>query len=109
VSVRPVECAAVRVTAAALPLRYDLRWYDDTESIVPLWWLGVWGPGPDELIRTEVLQGPRRTSRRQLYDWLVGVVPPAPAARLAADAADAADGGADDRSDDRSETGRLVA
>ena len=92
-SVRPPESAAVRVTASALPLRYDLRWYDDTESIVPLWWLGVWGPGVDELVRTEALQGPRQESPTRLYAWLVEVVPPVAAACLAADAV----GSADDR------------
>lgn|GEM_PF-4726279 len=92
-SVRPVESAAVRVTAAALPLRYDLRWYDDTESIVPLWWLGVWGPGVDELVRTEVLQGSRLVPPADLYSWLVQVVPPAAAARLVTDAVGSADDG----------------
>lgn len=86
-SVRPAECAAVRVTAAALPLRFELRWYDDTESIVPLWWLGVWGPHTDELIRTEVLQGPRHVSREALYAWLADIVPTPAAHGLAADAA----------------------
>ena len=75
-SVRPVDSAALRVTATALPLRYDLRWYDGSESIVPLWWLGVWGPGADDLFRTEVLQGPLGVSPGQLYDWLVGAVSP---------------------------------
>ena len=92
-SVRPVESATVRVTAVALPLRYDLRWYDESESIVPLWWLGVWGPGADELIRTEVLQGPRRLPPSDLYEWLVDVVLPATATGLVAEAVGSADEG----------------
>lgn len=90
-SVRPPESAAVRVTAVDPPLRYDLRWYDDTESIVPLWWLGVWGPGVDDLVCTEVLAGSRQASSVVLRSWLIQVVPPAAAAHLVTDASRTAD------------------
>jgi hypothetical protein len=42
VAVRPREAAAVGVTSVNGDLAYDLRWYDESQSIVPLWWLGVW-------------------------------------------------------------------
>ena len=87
VAVRPVEAAAVRVTAAAGKFVYDLRWYDHSESIVPLWWLGVWEPATDELVHTEVLDGPSSVSPRDLFGWLGGVAPGPLAAHLVGRAA----------------------
>ena len=85
VSVRPANEAAVRVTAVDRDLAYDLRWYDESASIVPLWWLGIWERGSDELVRTEILQGPRAHSPRDLFDWLAGAAPgPLAAHRVAA-------------------------
>lgn len=83
-SVRPAHEAAVRVTAVDRDLAYDLRWYDESASIVPLWWLGIWERGSDELVRTEILQGPRTHSPRDLFDWLAGAAPEPLAAHLVA-------------------------
>jgi hypothetical protein len=85
-SVRPVEAAALAVAANSSDLVYDVRWYDDTESVVPLWWLGVWVRGTDHLVHTEILQGPRSMSRRDLYDWLARTAPAPIASRLATEA-----------------------
>ena len=72
---------AVAVASATGGLTYDLRWYDGSQSIVPLWWLGVWEPGTDELVRTEILDGPCSVSPLDLHVWLAGAAP-APVAAL---------------------------
>jgi hypothetical protein len=82
-----VHEASVRVTAAACELDYDLRWYDDRESIVPLWWLGVWERATDDLVHTEVLDGPCSVSPRDLFAWLAGAAPEPVAAHLVGQAA----------------------
>jgi len=73
--VRPREAAAVGVTSVNGDLAYDLRWYDGSQSIVPLWWLGVWESGTDELLRTEVLDGPCSVSPLDLFAWLAELAP----------------------------------
>ena len=92
-SVRPVDSAALRVTATALPLRYDLRWYDGSESIVPLWWLGVWGPGADDLFRTGVLRDRSGCPPGSSTTGWSGRCPRWAASRLVADAVGYGPGG----------------
>ncbi len=88
-SVRPAHDAAVRVTVSSHELLYDLRWYDDSESIVPLWWLGAWERGTDELLHTGIIQGPRSLSPRALFDWLTEAAPSSLAAHLVGAVAEA--------------------
>ena len=88
-SVRSTSWAAIRVTAPASTIGYELCWFDTTASIVPLWWLGAWRADTDELLLTEVLQAPARISPAVLVEWLRPIVGNDIAAVLAAGAADA--------------------
>ena len=86
-TVRPRETVAVAVTSATGELTYDLRRYDGSQSLVPLWWFGVWERGTDELVRTEVLDGPCSVSPLDLHAWLTGAAPDPVAALLVSMAA----------------------
>jgi len=89
VAVRPAPDAAVRVTVVSQDLVHDLRWYDDAASIVPLWWLGIWLRGTDQLVHTSILQGPRTLSPLALFTWLSETAPAAVAVHLVGTAAEA--------------------
>ena len=85
---RPVESAAVRVVACTPSLEYDLRWYDTTESLVPLWWLGTVERPAGELVATAVLAAGPAVSPLDLYAWLATSAPAPVASHLVASAAE---------------------
>ena len=67
--------SALQVTARTPSLTYDLRWYDDSGSIVPLWWLGIEDSGDGDLVFTDVLHGDEGTDPDHLRMWLAAAVP----------------------------------
>lgn len=83
-SVRPAEAATIRATATTPELGYDLRWYDLSESIVPLWWLGTWVQDTGELVYTSVHQGTGHESPADLFAWLSETTPELVAKNLVA-------------------------
>ena len=76
--------SALQVTARTPSLTYDLRWYDDSGSIVPLWWLGIEDPDDGDLVFTDVLHGDEWTAPDRLRTWLAAAVPGAVADHLVA-------------------------
>lgn len=67
--------SALRVTARTPSLTYDLRWYDNSGSIVPLWWLGIEDSCDGDLVFTDVLHGDDGTAPDRLRTWLAASVP----------------------------------
>ena len=75
--------ASIRVRARIAGFDYDLRWYDSSESLVPLWWLGAADHASGELLMTAVCEDHDTSDRVRILHWLRSVVPEEIAVRLA--------------------------